>query len=187
MASAEAPPAGRFWPLVGAILGLDVVTKLWAERALAPVHVPHDVVGDVLRFTLLYNPGAAFGLYLGGYSRWIFMGLTLVALVIIGSMYRQTRRDDLPRTVALAMIFAGAIGNLIDRIRSERGVVDFIDIGIGDARWPTFNVADIGVSCGALLLAWVLWREDRAHALAAAATPASGPTSAGGSSSSSGR
>jgi signal peptidase II len=54
-------------------------------------------------------------------------------------------------------------------------VVDFIDVGIGDMRWPTFNVADIGVSCGALLLAWVLWREDRA---AATAVTPSDPSSA---------
>ena len=57
---------------------------------------------------------------------------------------------------------AGAVGNLIDRIRSSQGVVDFIDVGIGDARWPTFNVADMAVSIGAFLLAWVLWGEDNA-------------------------
>lgn len=178
MASGDGAPAGRFWPLVGGILVADVATKYWAERALVPMHVPHDVLGDVVRFTLLYNPGAAFGLYLGSASRWIFMALTVVAAVIIVRMYRQTRGDDWPRVVALAMILAGAIGNLIDRIRSERGVVDFIDIGIGDARWPTFNVADIGVSCGALLLAWVLWREDRALAAAQAAAAPGGSSPA---------
>ena len=57
---------------------------------------------------------------------------------------------------------AGAFGNLIDRIVSPRGVVDFIDIGIGDSRWPTFNVADMAVSTGAFLLAWVMWGEDKA-------------------------
>ncbi|MDQ6829695.1 MAG: signal peptidase II [Gemmatimonadota bacterium] len=54
----------------------------------------------------------------------------------------------------------GAVGNLINRILSARGVVDFLDLGSGTARWPTFNVADIGVSVGAVLLAWVLWREE---------------------------
>jgi signal peptidase II len=175
MASDERPAAARFWPLVAAILVADIVTKLWAERALVPAHVPHDVIGDWVRFTLLYNPGAAFGLYLGSASRWIFMGLTVVAVVIITRMYRQTRGGDWPRIVALAMILAGAIGNLIDRVRSERGVVDFIDVGIGDARWPTFNIADIGVSCGAILLAIVLWREDRAHAASLAGAPGSTP------------
>ena len=65
------------------------------------------------------------------------------------------------RTVALALVCAGAVGNLLDRMRSIFGVVDFIDVGIGDARWPTFNVADMAVSVGAVLLAWVLWQEDR--------------------------
>ena len=53
----------------------------------------------------------------------------------------------------------GALGNLLDRIRSPRGVVDFIDLGIGDARFYTFNVADVGVTLGAILLAVVLWRD----------------------------
>ena len=53
-----------------------------------------------------------------------------------------------------------AFGNLVDRIRNAQGVVDFLDVGIGIHRWPTFNVADIGVSCGAILLAWSLWEED---------------------------
>ncbi len=52
------------------------------------------------------------------------------------------------------------MGNLLDRLRSPRGIIDFIDVGIGDARFWTFNVADVGVSIGAVLLAMVLWRED---------------------------
>jgi signal peptidase II len=64
------------------------------------------------------------------------------------------------RTVAISLVTAGALGNLIDRIVSPNGVVDFIDIGLRDMRWPTFNVADMAVSTGAILLAAVLWRED---------------------------
>ena len=64
----------------------------------------------------------------------------------------------------------GATGNLIDRIHSAPGVIDFIDIGVGQQyRWPTFNVADMAVSVGAFLLAWVLWGEDTEQAAAAAA------------------
>ena len=66
------------------------------------------------------------------------------------------------KVVAVARVAAGAMGNLVDRLRSERGVVDFLDVGVGAWRWPTFNVADIAVSCGAVLLAIVLWREDNA-------------------------
>jgi signal peptidase II len=92
------------------------------------------------------------------------MALTVAAAVILTRMYQTTAEGDTIKVTSLGMILGGAIGNLIDRIRSGQGVVDFIDVGIGDMRWPTFNVADIGVSCGALLLAWVLWREDRAAA-----------------------
>jgi signal peptidase II len=63
--------------------------------------------------------------------------------------------------LALALASGGATGNLIDRIREPRGVVDFIDIGVGTVRFWTFNVADSAVTIGALLLAWVLWHEER--------------------------
>ena len=151
-----------FWPVIAVVATLDVVTKAVAERFLAPQRIPHEVVGGWLRLTLVYNPGAAFGLNLGAQSRWIFTGLTLVALVILGRLFLSTARGDVPRTLALALVCAGAIGNLLDRLRSGMGVVDFLDVGIGDARWPTFNVADMAVSVGAVLLAWVLWQEDRA-------------------------
>lgn len=156
--------AAVFWPVVSLFLVTDVVTKRWAVQALAPAHTRHEVLGDFLTFTLLYNPGAAFGLHLGEWSRWIFTALTIGAAFILTRMYLATTAGDRTRLVALGMILGGAIGNLIDRLRSGQGVVDFIDVGFGDMRWPTFNVADIGVSCGALLLAFVLWREDRAVA-----------------------
>jgi len=140
---------------------LDVATKVTAERALMPRQLPHDVFGEVVRFTLVFNPGAAFGLNLGPLSRWIFLGLTLLALLILARLYRTSLASDTPRVLALGLVCGGAVGNLIDRIRSPIGVVDFIDVGIGEHRWPTFNVADMAVSTGALLLAWVLWSEDR--------------------------
>ena len=154
--------AAVFWPVIAIVATLDVVTKGMAERFLAPQRIPHEVVGEWLRLTLVYNPGAAFGLNLGAQSRWIFTGLTLVALVILARLFLATARGDMPRTLALALVCAGAVGNLLDRLRSDMGVVDFLDVGIGDARWPTFNVADMAVSVGAVLLAWVLWQEDRA-------------------------
>lgn len=149
-----------FWVVLVVIVVADIITKAIAVYALAPQRIPHELIGDTVRFTLVYNPGAAFGLHLGDYSRWIFMVLTIGALIILGRLYRATREGDLLRTAAIALVCAGAIGNLIDRIRSSQGVVDFIDVGIGDARWPTFNVADMAVSVGAFLLAWVLWGEE---------------------------
>jgi signal peptidase II len=163
-----APNGALFWPVVFLVIVIDFVTKAIAVASLVPQHVPHPVLGEVVRLTLVYNPGAAFGLYLGEHSRIIFTVLTLAALGILWRLFRSTARGDARRIVALALVCAGAVGNLIDRLRSARGVVDFIDIGATTWRWPTFNVADMAVTSGALLLAYVLWREDRAAAHEAA-------------------
>lgn len=160
--------APLFWAVILSVVTLDVITKLIAVRMLVPERIPHEVLGEYVRFTLVYNPGAAFGLNVGEYSRWVFIALTIGALVILGRLYRQTRPGDTARLIALGLVCAGALGNLIDRLRSARGVVDFIDVGAAGWRWPTFNVADIAVSTGAFLLAWVLWGEDRQAAAAAA-------------------
>jgi signal peptidase II len=163
--------AALFWPVIAFVAALDVVTKAIAEHALLLPRVPREVWGNAVRFTLVYNPGAAFGLHLGEQSRWIFTGLTVIALFILGRLYRATVRGDVPRVLALGLVCAGALGNLLDRLRSSMGVVDFIDVGFGNARWPTFNVADMAVSCGAVLLAYVLWQEDRQLMSASVAAP----------------
>lgn len=160
-----------FWSVLVTVVLADLITKAIAVYALVPQRIPHELIGGAVRLTLVYNPGAAFGLHLGEYSRWIFMVLTVGALLILGRLYRATRDGDLVRTLAVALVCAGAIGNLIDRVRSARGVVDFIDVGIGDTRWPTFNAADMAVSTGAFLLAWVLWGEEDQAKARAVATP----------------
>jgi signal peptidase II len=140
----------------------DFITKKLALASLVPRATPHNVFGEWFRLALVRNPGAAFGLNVGLYSRYIFMGLTIVALVILARLYRSTRVGDASRVIALALVCGGAVGNLIDRVTSVDGVIDFIDVGISEiTRWPTFNVADMAVSFGAFLLAWVLWEEDR--------------------------
>lgn len=152
--------SGVFWPVLVLVATVDFCTKALAQSRLLVQHAPHEVFGDWARLTLVYNPGAAFGLHVGEHSRWIFMVLTGVALVILARLYRATRGGDVVRAVSLALVCGGAVGNLMDRVRSPQGVVDFIDIGIGGSRWPTFNVADMAVSLGACLLAWVLWGEE---------------------------
>lgn len=150
-----------FWMAVLPILLLDVVTKYVAHTRM-PEYSVREVIGDWVRLTLLYNPGAAFGLSLGPWSRWLFTAITIGALAILGNLYRATAPADRTRALAIGLVTGGALGNLVNRLWSSRGVVDWIDVGIGQHRWPSFNVADIGVSVGAVLLAFVLWREDRA-------------------------
>lgn len=172
MPRSDRPSAALFFPLAIIVVVLDQITKAIAVNTLLVRGVPREFIGNGFRWTLVYNPGAAFGLHLGQYSRWIFLVLTLGALVILWRLYQQTPSAAWARTVAISLVTGGALGNLIDRIRSPMGVVDFIDVGVGSARWPTFNVADMAVSTGAFLLAWVLWGEDRAVARASAATVA---------------
>jgi len=167
--------AALFWPVLLIVTAIDFYTKRLAMNGLPLAHVPNEVFGDWLRFTRVFNPGAAFGLHVGQHSRWIFTGLTIIALLILARLYRSTRHVDRLRTLSLGLVCGGAIGNLLDRLASANGVIDFIDIGFGDSRWPTFNIADVAVSTGAFLLAWVLWEEDRETAPVAAPVTAVAP------------
>ena len=147
---------------VGAVVALDVFTKAQVERTLR-LYDPVPVWGDFFRLTYIFNRGAAFGLHLGDSSRFIFMGLAIIAVAVLFFMYRATPWSDRLRLIAIASVTGGAIGNLVDRVRSDRGVVDFLDFGLGNVRWPVFNVADIAVTVGAILLAISLWKEEQRH------------------------
>jgi signal peptidase II len=148
-----------YFTMVGGIFAVDAFTKALVQQRLL-LHRPVEVLGDFFRLTYLYNPGAAFGLHLGAWSRVGFIVLTLVAVGVLFMMYRGTPITDHVRLISISLVTGGAVGNLADRIRSPRGVVDFLDFGIGNLRWPVFNVADMAVTTGAILLAISLWQED---------------------------
>jgi len=157
--------AAVFWPLVSLLVLADCTTKQVAAERLEPEHVPHEVLGDVVRFTLAYNPGASFSVSLGEHSRWILAALALGVLGVLMIQYLRAAAHDRMLALALGFVVAGASGNLLDRLRRPRGVVDFIDIGFGDVRFWTFNLADVAVFCGAVLLAHLLIRRDRDEGL----------------------
>jgi signal peptidase II len=171
-------PTGRlFWGAAFVVVVLDVITKQLAEALLFPPHQPHRIIGDFVRFTLAWNPGAAFSMSLGPYSRYIFGGFAVVALFVLWRLYRESKPDERLKPLALGLAWGGAAGNLIDRIRQPLGVVDFIDIGVGNIRFWTFNVADSAVTIGAISLGWVLLQEDRQqrkHEQASAGEPGVG-------------
>lgn len=146
--------------IIAVVVLVDYLTKEWIVANI-PMYSRHSVIGDVLRLTYTHNPGAAFGINIGEHSRLFFLALAIVALFVLIVIYRSTPRQDVLRLVAVALIAAGAIGNILDRLRYEAGVVDFIDVGIGDWRFWTFNVADSAVSVGAVLLLLSFWREER--------------------------
>ena len=176
-----------FWGTAATVIVIDQITKLLAERYLIR-YVPREIFGEYVRFTLAYNPGAAFSMSLGENSRYIFGAFALIALFVLWRLYRLSgpakRAGDRMRILALGLAWGGAAGNLLDRIRSAHGVVDFIDVGVSSWRFWTFNVADSAVTVGALMLAFVLWREDRrelavraAEAAARDALPVAAPGS----------
>jgi signal peptidase II len=119
-------------------------------------------VGDVLRFTLAYNPGAAFGFTPIGVddSRWLLSAIAIAMTALFFHWYLKAAPHDRSFAAALGLISGGALGNLLDRLRSDRGVVDFIDIGVGSVRFWTFNLADAGLTVGAAILAVLLWRRE---------------------------
>ena len=156
MVSSQLRSRETLLPLAIVVLGLvfDRATKIIAEQYLT-FREAQSVFGDVFRLVLWYNEGAAFGLRFG--SPWVHVTLSLVALVVVAFVLWQTPRSDMMTRVSLALIISGALGNLWDRI-SVGKVTDFIDIGIGSTRWPTFNVADalVVVGIGLLVLAHLI-------------------------------
>jgi signal peptidase II len=156
----ESRKAILYGGITGVTIAADQLTKYIAQQTLPP-YQPVPVLGDVFRLTYIYNPGAAFGLHVGPMSRYIFLALTIVCVVVLLVWFRSTPSSDRLRLFAISLVTAGAIGNFIDRVRSPRGVIDFFDFGLGTLRWPVFNIADIGVTVGAVLLAISLWREEQ--------------------------
>jgi signal peptidase II len=137
-----------------------------------------NFLGSIVRFTRTTNTGAAFGL-LRGQGPWFIVVSAAAAIAIIAFRREiaKLRRWD---QIAFGLILGGAVGNLIDRIRLG-AVIDFIDIGIRDLRWPSFNVADSAISIGVVLLAYSFIVVPRSRGAATnAAEERSEPDSAGG-------
>lgn len=146
-----------FWSLALALLVADCATKRVVETHFT-VGRPQSVVGDVVRLNLSYNRDAAMGIRIGGGSRLLLAALSVISLLVLGVLYHRTQPGDRRRLVGVALVVGGALGNLIDRVRSSAGVVDFIDLGVSHVRFWTFNLADVGITVGALLLLLALGR-----------------------------
>jgi signal peptidase II len=155
----------RWLPLVLLVIVADQLSKGWIEANYQlGESTPVLPVLDIIR---LHNPGAAFSFLAGagGWQRWFFivlaLGVSVVLLWWLRSVYEAAERR---LTLALSLILAGAIGNVIDRI--EHGyVVDFIHVHWGNAYFPAFNIADAALTVGAALMifdAFLEWRRERA-------------------------
>jgi len=143
----------RVLALGGVVVALDQITKAVVLSHLQPgVHV--DVVSGFANLTLVMNPGLAFGL-LGTVPvawRWVVACLSLIALGVLARVALRVLPEGgwLDR-LAIGLIFGGAVGNLIDRVRFG-AVVDFVDLHLRGYHWPAFNVADSSITVGVALL-----------------------------------
>lgn len=143
----------RFWFTILTILIVDQISKWWVMGHFA-VNNSRPLVDGLLWLTYVHNRGAAFGILWG--KGWFF--LLCAVLVIGGMMYFQIRYRPVPRfQFYLGLVAGGALGNLIDRMRFNY-VIDFFDL----RWWPVFNVADMAIVCGGILLVLYLIRNEDA-------------------------
>jgi signal peptidase II len=153
------------------ILVADIATKRWALEALGH-GMTVDAVGGFVPLTLAFNTGIAFGLNVPEAGRWILIAASIFVVFMLVGLFRGARGDDYLRLGSVSLVMAGALGNLLDRVRWERGVVDFIGpFDLGFMHWPIFNVADMAITVGAVLLGISLWREEAQPAPAAVLEP----------------
>jgi signal peptidase II len=147
-----------------ASVGCDQATKALAQRHLS-ASPPLLFLNGIFRLQYAENPGAflSFGAGFGeSTQRWIFTGL--VALILGGVLIfilRETRRSPLLILVALALFLSGGIGNLLDRVYNHGRVIDFMNIGIGGVRTGIFNVADMALMSGMLIILLASLRQNR--------------------------
>ena len=138
---------------------LDQLSKAWILAALR-LHEGFSLIDGFFNIVHVRNPGAAFGFLASAppLFRYIFfIAVTLAAILLILRYLRVSRIEETSLVSALALILAGAVGNLIDRVRFGE-VVDFLDVYIGVHHWPAFNVADSAITVGAACLIMVLLR-----------------------------
>jgi signal peptidase II len=157
----------RLFVLVAAaVVVLDQLSK-WAVKLVIPAGTawpaPDTLVGRYVSFTHVGNTGVAFGLFQGQSDLFIVLAIVVVAVLL---WYRsQHGAGDRLLDVAIGLQVGGALGNLMDRVRFGH-VTDFIDFKV----WPVFNVADMAIVSGVLLLAWRMWHEERAASTAETAS-----------------
>lgn len=136
-----------FLGLAALIVVLDQLTKAWLVSFLSPGQSV-DVIGDWIRLVHSQNNGGLFGLLRGQAVVFGLISLVVVALIVV---YHAKANPSRYLSITLGLLLGGAIGNLIDRFRLNY-VVDFVDVGVGDLRWYTFNVADTAISFALVLL-----------------------------------
>lgn len=142
----------------GGIIILDQITKVIVEKRFE-LYESIVVLEGFFSLTYILNPGAAFGFLADQnptFRMIFFLSVSVIALVLLGAFFRDTAVEDTIGLTAISLLFGGAIGNLIDRIRLGE-VIDFLDFYIKQYHWPVFNVADSAITIGISLLMFHLF------------------------------
>ena len=131
------------------VVACDQLTKIWITTNFAMFQT-QEVIPGLFNLTYLTNRGAAFGFLNGDHGSWrhaFFVGVAVLAMIMMVFLLRQMAKEGKRFVVAIALIFGGAVGNLIDRLRLG-AVVDFLDVYWAEHHWPAFNVADSAITVG---------------------------------------
>lgn len=142
------------------VAALDQLTKTWITSNLG-LYETVPVIPGLFNLTHITNTGAAFGL-LAGKDAWrhtFFQIVSVLALGVLIYLYRSSASRTYSLLWGCGLIFGGACGNLIDRLR-HRYVIDFLDFYVSTLHWPAFNVADSAITVGGVLLAWHFFRSN---------------------------
>lgn len=148
---------------VGAFIVLaDQFTKYLVLEKI-PLWHGFPVIDGFFNLVHVRNRGAAFGFLNRSdieWQFWFFTAMTVVAVAVLLYLAKSARERSYGTLASLGLILGGAVGNFIDRCRF-RHVIDFLDFHIGDRHWPAFNVADMGITCGVVLLLLLMFRQWR--------------------------
>jgi signal peptidase II len=126
---------------------IDQVSKFLIVSTITPFDPPMNVIGTLLRFKLTYNPFGVFSISFG--PNILYYILSIVGVIFL--IYVGLTLKDRTSVVVFGLIIGGALGNMFDRLRLDY-VIDFIDMGLGNLRWFTYNCADAFITVGALFL-----------------------------------
>lgn len=149
-------------PLLVFGVAVDQITKFLVVHYL-PKGAQVPVIEGFFNLVLIYNRGAAFGLFanISLKAAWIFFGITTsLVLAAVAYLWWRLPESQILGLLGYSLIFAGAVGNLIDRLRLGE-VIDFLDFHIGRFHWPAFNVADSLICLGAAFLLWFIFQEEK--------------------------
>ncbi len=156
-----------FFGVVPAVFAADFLTKLLVQRMMVPYGETVTLIENLARLRFIFNEGIAFGIRTGLTSGWVLIVLTAAVVVLLVGYFFMSVQENVIGLTAMALIAGGALGNLYDRVLHGK-VVDFIELGWRELTWPVFNVADIAVTAGAVLLAIRLFQGEKGKEQASA-------------------